>query len=92
MSASKSHNLPTSPFNLAGKKGLILGIANEHSIAWECAKIAHEQGAELIATCLNDKARTYVQPLTDSITIPLLNCNVEEPDALAKVVEEAAKQ
>jgi enoyl-[acyl-carrier protein] reductase I len=91
-SISVSKSLSPSPFNLAGKKGLVLGIANDHSIAWECAKIAHEQGAELIATCLNDKARTYVQPLTDSITIPLLNCNVEEPEALAKVVEDAAKQ
>ena len=91
-SLSVSKSLSPSPFNLAGKKGLVLGIANDHSIAWECAKVAHEQGAELIATCLNDKARTFVQPLTDSINIPLLNCNVEEPEALAKVVKDAVKQ
>ena len=70
---SVSKSLSPSPFNLAGKKGLVLGVANDHSIAWECVKVAHEQGAELIATCLNDKARTFVQPLTDSINIPLLN-------------------
>lgn len=81
-----------SPFNLAGKKGLVLGIANDHSIAWECAKIAHLQGAELIATCVNDKSRKFVQPLTDELGISLLNCNVEEPDALTQVVETAAKQ
>ena len=91
-STSISNPLPPSPFNLAGKKGLVLGIANDHSIAWECAKIAHEQGAEIIATCLNDKARSYVQPLTDSLGIPLLNCNVEEPDALSQVVDDAARQ
>ena len=59
-SISVSKSLSPSHFNLAGKKGLVLGIANDHSIAWECAKVAHQQGAELIATCLNDKARTFV--------------------------------
>ena len=89
---SEANAVPVSPFNLAGKKGLVLGIANDHSIAWECAKIAHLQGAELMATCLNDKSRKFVQPLTDELGIQLLNCNVEEPDALTQVVEAATKQ
>jgi enoyl-[acyl-carrier protein] reductase I len=88
---SHPNAVPASPFNLAGKKGLVLGIANDHSIAWECAKIAHLQGAELMATCLNDKSRKFVQPLTDELGIPLLNCNVEEPDALTQVVEAATQ-
>ncbi|MFM8898847.1 MAG: enoyl-ACP reductase FabI [Burkholderiales bacterium] len=78
-----------SPFSLAGKKGLVLGLANEHSIAWGCAQAARQQGADLIASCLNDKARTHVQPLTDSLDIPLLTCNVEEPGALSQLVEAA---
>ena len=46
----------SSPFSLAGKKGLVLGVANEHSIAWGCAQALHAQGAELVLSCLNDKA------------------------------------
>ena len=48
---------------LEGKKGLIVGIANENSIAWGCAKAFRAFGAELAVTYLNDKARKYVEPL-----------------------------
>ena len=51
-------------FSLAGKKGLILGLANENSIAWGCTQLAHQMGAELVVSCLNDKARRFVEPLT----------------------------
>ncbi len=40
---------------LKGKKGLIVGIANEHSIAWGCARAFHEAGAELAIIYLNEK-------------------------------------
>ena len=82
-------NLPPSPLNLQGKKGLILGIANDHSIAWGCARAAHELGADIVATCLNDKARTYVEPLTKPLGIHLVNCDVENPQALSELVETA---
>lgn len=49
--------------NLSGKKGLILGVANDQSIAWGCALMAKQMGAELIVTCQNEKARKYVEPL-----------------------------
>ena len=52
---------PMSAFDLKGKKGLILGLANEHSIAWGCARQAQAMGAEVVASCLNDKARAYFQ-------------------------------
>ena len=42
---------------LEGKKGLIVGIANENSIAWGCAKAFRAFGAELAVTYLNEKAR-----------------------------------
>jgi len=57
---------------LEGKKGLIVGIANEHSIAWGCAKAFHALGAEVAVTYLNDKARKYVEPLARIIEAPLL--------------------
>src|SRR6516225_4646647 len=48
---------------LEGKKGLIVGIANEQSIAWGCAKAFRALGAELAVTYLNDKAKKFVEPL-----------------------------
>ena len=48
---------------LEGKKGLIVGIANDQSIAWGCAKAFRALGAELAVTYLNDKAKKYVEPL-----------------------------
>ena len=57
---------------LEGKKGLIVGIANEQSIAWGCAKAFRALGAEVAVTYLNDKARKYVEPLAQMIEAPLL--------------------
>ncbi|MEQ3763177.1 MAG: enoyl-ACP reductase FabI [Alcanivorax sp.] len=51
--------------DLKGKKGLVVGIANENSIAWGCAKAFYEAGAELAITYLNGKAEPYVRPLAD---------------------------
>ena len=74
------------PFSLAGKKGLILGLANEHSIAWGCAQLASQQGAEVVASCLNEKARPFVEPLTNAAGIDLKTCNVEQPGELQALV------
>jgi enoyl-[acyl-carrier protein] reductase I len=57
---------------LTGKKGLIVGIANEHSIAWGCAKAFHEAGAELAVTYLNDKAHPFVEPLAKQLEAPIV--------------------
>jgi enoyl-[acyl-carrier protein] reductase I len=57
---------------LEGKKGLIVGIANEHSIAWGCAKAFRALGAELAVTYLNDKARKYVEPLAQELEAKIL--------------------
>jgi enoyl-[acyl-carrier protein] reductase I len=77
-------------FELHGKKGLILGLANEHSIAWGCARQARLMGADVVATCLNDKARQYVEPLTQPAGIDLQNCNIETEGEMARVVAYAA--
>ena len=57
---------------LRGKKGLVIGIANDQSIAWGCAKAFHAFGAEVAVTYLNDKALPYVEPLARQINAPLL--------------------
>ena len=81
--------LNTSPFSLAGKKGLILGVANESSIAWGCTQLMHQLGAELVVSCLNDKARRFVEPLTQPIGVELVTCNVEEEGELEAAVQHA---
>ena len=79
----------TNLFSLAGKKGLILGLANEHSIAWGAAQMARLQGAEVVASCLNDKAMRFVEPFTGPAGIDLKPCNVEQPGELEALVNYA---
>src|SRR5262249_33854254 len=57
---------------LDGKKGLVVGIANENSIAWGCAKAFRAFGAELAVTYLNDKAKKHVEPLARELEAPIL--------------------
>lgn len=52
---------------LTGHKALIVGIANEHSIAYGCARAFRTAGAELALTWLNEKARPHVEPLADEL-------------------------
>ena len=56
---------------LKGSRALVVGIANEHSIAYGCAKAFHELGAEVAITYLNEKARPYVEPLARALEAPL---------------------
>lgn len=91
MHSEQTSSPPPTQLALRGKRGLILGLANEQSIAWGCARQARLQGAELVACCLNDKARTYVEPLTQPLGIDLVNCNVEQAGDLAALVDHAAE-
>jgi enoyl-[acyl-carrier protein] reductase I len=52
---------------LENKMALVVGIANDQSIAYGCAKAFHELGAELAITFLNEKAKPYVAPLADEL-------------------------
>jgi enoyl-[acyl-carrier protein] reductase I len=52
---------------LIGKRGLVVGIANEHSIAWGCAKALRAAGADVAVTWLNGKAEPHVSQLADEI-------------------------
>jgi len=74
--------------SLAGKKGLVVGIANDHSIAYGCAEEFRRDGAELAITYLNEKARPYVQPLAERLASPIfVPCDVREPGQLEAVFE-----
>jgi enoyl-[acyl-carrier protein] reductase I len=57
---------------LKGKKALVTGIANDQSIAWGCAKAFHALGADVAVTYLNDKSKTYVEPLAREIKAEIL--------------------
>lgn len=54
-------------FSLAGKKALVIGIANTESIAYGCAKAFAEQGADLAITYLNERAEPHVRPLAEKL-------------------------
>ncbi|MDR5746024.1 enoyl-ACP reductase FabI [Caballeronia sp. LZ029] len=56
---------------LKGAKALVTGIANEHSIAYGCAKAFRELGADLAITYADDKARPYVEPLAKDLEAPI---------------------
>jgi enoyl-[acyl-carrier protein] reductase I len=56
---------------LEGKKGLIVGVANDKSIAWGCAKAFRAFGAEVAVTYLNDKAKKFVEPLARALEAPI---------------------
>ncbi len=74
--------------SLAGKKGLVVGVANEHSIAWSCARHFHELGAELAMTYVNEKALKWVEPLAQQVEAdPFLACDVREPGQLEAVFD-----
>ena len=78
---------------LAGRRALVVGIANEHSIAHGCATAFRRLGAELAITYLNDKAKPYVEPLARQLDAPLfLPLDVSAPGQLEAVFEAIARQ
>lgn len=80
-------------FDLQGKKGLVVGIANEQSIAWGCARAFRNAGAELAVTWLNDKARPHVEPLAQQLQAPItLPLDVEAPGQLEAVFDAITQQ
>jgi len=79
--------------DLKGKKGLVLGIANDQSIAYGCASVFHQAGAELAVTYLNEKAEKYVRPLAEQLAAPIiLPCDVQNDTQLQAVFDAVAKR
>jgi len=78
---------------LEGKKGLIVGIANENSIAWGCAKAFRALGAEVAVTYVNDKAKKYVEPLARALEAPIvMPLDVNKPGQMEAVFERISKE
>ena len=78
---------------LKGSKALVVGIANENSIAYGCAKAFRELGADLAVTYLNEKACPYVEPLARALDAPLiLPLDVSVPGELEAVFDAITRQ
>lgn len=77
------------PGLMQGKRGLVMGVANDHSIAWGIAKTLHEHGAELAFTYQGDALHKRVKPLAESVgSTFLMPCDVEDIASVDKVFEE----
>jgi len=77
---------------LTGKRALVVGVANEHSIAWGCALAFRKLGAEVVLTYLNEKALPHVAPLAEQIEAQLLPLDVTQPGQLEAVFAALAGQ
>ena len=78
---------------LKGKKALVVGVANDQSIAYGCAKAFHELGADLAVTYLNEKSRKFVEPLASGLKAPIfMPLDVATPGELEAVFEKIEKK
>ncbi|MFO1150725.1 MAG: enoyl-ACP reductase FabI [Alsobacter sp.] len=78
---------------LKGKRALVIGIANDQSIAWGVARMMRETGAELAITYLNEKAERFVRPLAEQVEAPLiLPLDAAKPEQEAAVFEAIAQR
>ena len=78
---------------LKGKKGLIMGVANERSIAWGIAKKLAENGAELAFTYLGDALKKRVVPLAESLKSNFtLSCDVEKKEDIVRSFDDIKKK
>ena len=74
---------------LHGKRALVIGIANEHSIAYGCARVFRQLGADLAVTYLNEKARPHVEPLAKELGASIFApCDVGRDGELEAVFEQ----
>ncbi|WPZ32280.1 enoyl-ACP reductase FabI [Thalassobaculum sp. OXR-137] len=74
------------PRIMAGKRGLIMGVANDRSIAWGIAKAAADQGAELAFTYMGEALEKRVRPLADQVGSTLVEaCDVNDDASVDRV-------
>ena len=84
-------DIPSPP--LKGKKALVVGIANENSIAYGCARAFHELQADLAITYLNEKSKPYVEPLAQQFEAPIfMPLDVSQPGQLEAVFDEITRK
>src|SRR4249920_732567 len=78
---------------LNGAKALVVGVANQYSIAYGCAKAFRELGAELAITYVNEKTKTYVEPLARELSAPIfMPLDVATPGMLEAVFDRITKE
>ena len=76
------------PGLMQGKRGLVMGVANDHSIAWGIAKMLHEHGAELAFTYQGEALGKRVKPLAESVASKIvMPCDVEDVATVDAVFE-----
>ena len=74
---------------MKGKKGLIMGVANERSIAWGISQKLAEAGAELAFTYLGDALKKRVIPLAEKLHSKVtFSCDVEKKEEVVKLFED----
>ena len=77
---------------IKGKKGIVIGIANDHSIAWGIAKQLHASGAQLAITYQNNTLLKRVKPLADKVNSDILvECDVNNEDHLQNIFTQIKK-
>jgi len=80
------------PRILSGKRGLVMGVANNRSIAWGIAKAARGHGAELALTYQGDALKKRVEPLAAELSAAVVgHCDVTEPSTLDAVFDEVRR-
>ncbi|RKQ73697.1 enoyl-ACP reductase FabI [Oceanibaculum indicum] len=84
---------PNGKGSLAGKRGLVLGVANDSSIAYGCAAAFRAAGADLALTYLNDRTRDFTTPLAEALGADIyLPCDVREDGQLDAVFAEIGQR
>lgn len=78
--------------DLVGKRGLVVGIANDASIAAGCAAAFRSAGADLAVTYLNEKAKPFVQPVAEALDASmLLPCDLRVPGQLEAAFDDVSR-
>lgn len=84
---------PAELLDLSGRKGLVVGIANDRSLAWPAALHFRQAGADLAITYVDARTKPFVAPLAERLEAPiLLPCNVKEPHELDAVFDAIARR
>lgn len=82
----KNTNMPLTGALMAGKRGLIMGVANDRSIAWGIAQVCAAHGAELAFTYQGEALQKRVLPLANSLNAPIIEpCDVSDEESLDKL-------
>jgi enoyl-[acyl-carrier protein] reductase I len=77
---------------LAGKRGLVMGVANEMSLAWPIAELAYQQGAELAFTYPSEMMRKYIEPLAKRVNASQIKpCEVKDENSIKQLFEDLGR-